>query len=120
MNGSALNERSYLSTSPTGEQAAPSGVRFRVVVPRDRLFLKGDHRQDSLDSRCHLSDESDEGRGQTAFVPVSDVVGPAFAVVSPFDRARRLRVPETFAGVPEPQEPAPAKGEIEPAGVSCS
>ena len=80
----------------------------------------GDHRDDSEDSRCHLSDVSAQGRGQAAFVPVSDVVGPAFAIVSPFDRAGRLRVPATFADVPAPGGPAPDKGEIEPAGVSCS
>ena len=75
-----------------------------MVVPRDRIFVMGDHRDLSADSRCHLSDVSTQGRGQTAFVPVSDVVGPAFAIVSPFDRAKRLHVPATFADVPAPTE----------------
>jgi signal peptidase I len=119
VNGTALDEHAYLYTSPSGVQVAPSEVRFTVVVPRDRIFVMGDHRNLSADSRCHLSDASPSGRGQTAFVPVSDVVGPAFAIVSPFDRAQRLRVPATFAGVPVPTEPAPERGEIEPAGVSC-
>ena len=119
VNGQPLDETSYLYTSASGQQVAPSDVQFTVVVPRDRIFVMGDHRDLSADSRCHLSDESQQGRGQTAFVPIDDVVGPAFAVASPFDRTRRLRVPATFADVPSPTEPAPERGTIEPAGVSC-
>jgi signal peptidase I len=119
VNGQALDETSYLYTSPGGTQIGPSDVEFSVVVPRDHIFVMGDHRDLSADSRCHLSDISTQGRGQTAFVPISDVVGPAFAIVSPFDRATRLRVPATFADVPSPTTAAPERGEIKPAGVSC-
>jgi signal peptidase I len=119
VNGTALDETAYLYTGPGGTQVAPSDVEFSVVVPRDRIFVMGDHRDLSADSRCHLSDVSTQGRGQTAFVPVSDVVGPAFAIVSPFDRAKRLRIPATFADVPAPTAAAPERGEIKPAGVSC-
>ena len=49
-----------------------------VVVPEDRIFVMGDHRDLSADSRCHLSDLSTrQGKGQVAFVPISLVVGPA-------------------------------------------
>jgi signal peptidase I len=119
VNGAALDETSYLYTSSSGAQVAPSEVDFSVVVPRDHIFVMGDHRDLSADSRCHLSDVSVQGRGQTAFVPVSDVVGPAFAIASPFDRAKRLRAPGTFAEVPAPAGAAPERGEIKPAGVSC-
>lgn len=119
VNGQALDEADYLYTDSSGTQVAPSEVEFTVVVPEDHIFVMGDHRDLSADSRCHLSDVSTQGRGQTAFVPVSDVVGPAFGIVSPFDRAKRLRVPATFADVPAPTKPAPVRGEIKPAGVSC-
>jgi signal peptidase I len=119
VNGTALDETDYLYTDSSGEQVAPSDVQFTVVVPRDRIFVMGDHRDLSADSRCHLADISQQGRGQTAFVPISDVVGPALAVVSPFSRATRLHVPETFVDVPAPTKAAPERGEIKPAGVSC-
>ncbi len=60
----------------------------------------------------------DAARG-IAFVPERLVVGPAFGIAAPFDRAQRLRTPATFAEVPDPTELAPARASIEPAGVSC-
>ena len=81
VNGKALDETSYLYSGPDG-QVNPSDVRFQVVVPKDRIFVMGDHRSLSADSRCHLSDLSDtQGKGQVAFVPIKLVVGPAFAIV---------------------------------------
>ena len=60
-----------------------------------------------------------QGIGQVAFVPISLVVGPAFAIAAPLDRASRLRRPSTFEKVPDPSEPPPTKAVIKPAGVSC-
>lgn len=120
VNGRALNETSYLYTDPDGEQVAPSELRFEVVVPRDRIFVMGDHRDLSADSRCHLSDLSvHEGKGQVAFPPIKLVVGPAFAVVAPFDRAARMHRPDAFANIPDPAGPAPAEAVIKPEGVTC-
>ena len=119
VNGYALDERSYLFGSP-GSQVSPSETQFQVVVPKDRIFVMGDHRDLSADSRCHLSDIStDQPKGAVAFVPEDLVVGPAFAIAAPFDRAQRLRHPATFDGVPPPAEPAPDRATIEPAGVTC-
>ncbi len=120
VNGYPLDETSYLYTSPDGTQVAPSEVRFTVVVPKDRIFVMGDHRDLSADSRCHLSDLSaTEAKGQVAFVPESLVVGPAVAIAWPLSRFEILRRPATFAGVPAPTESAPDVGVIEPEGVSC-
>lgn len=120
VNGQPLDESSYLYTDLDGTAVNPSDVQFEVVVPRDRIFVMGDHRDASADSRCHLSDLSDsQGQGQVAFVPVSLVVGPAFAIAAPFARAELLDAPETFAAVPAPTEPAPATAVIKPEGVSC-
>jgi signal peptidase I len=120
VNGHPLDERSYLYTDLDGEQVKPSEVKFQVVVPEDRIFVMGDHRDLSADSRCHLSDLSTRQRkGQVAFVPISLVVGPAFAIAAPFDRAGRMERPEAFAEVPAAKKPAPERAVIKPAGVTC-
>jgi signal peptidase I len=120
VNGYPLNETSYLYTDPDDDQVNPSDIKFEVVVPKDRIFVMGDHRDLSADSRCHLADLSTtQARGQVAFVPMSLVVGPAFAIAAPLDRAGRLRRPATFDNVPDPPEPAPARAVIKPAGVNC-
>ncbi len=119
VNGAALNETSYLYTAPDGVQVEPSAVRFEVVVPAGRIFVMGDHRDVSADSRCHLSDQSLQYRGAPAFVPENLVVGPAFAIAAPFNRAQLLKRPTTFDTVPAPTAPAPAEAVIIPANVSC-
>jgi len=62
---------------------------FRVTVPLDTLWVMGDHRSDSSDSRFH---QQEPGKG---FVPMKDVVGRAFAIVWPLDRAGSLDRPAT-------------------------
>jgi signal peptidase I len=120
INGYSLDESSYLYVDSDGVQVNPSDVRFHVVVPAGRIFVMGDHRDVSADSRCHLSDLSTtQSKGEVAFVPLDNVVGPAFAIVAPFSRASRLHRPANFVEVPAPSKPAPAKAVIKPEGVSC-
>jgi signal peptidase I len=120
VNGQPLDESAYLNRDAGGTQVKPSAVAFEVVVPQDRLFVLGDNRAESADSRCHLSDVwENEKKGAVAFVPMDLVVGPAFAVVAPFPHAKRLPAPPTFATVPAAGQPAPASAVIKPAGVHC-
>ena len=103
VNGQPLDEGTYLY-SENGQTVAPSEFPFDVVVPKDRIWVMGDHRNNSQDSRCHLT----EGTGGiAAFVPTADVVGSAVAVVYPFDRWRTLSRPATFDQVPAATAPAP-------------
>ena len=119
VNGQPLDETSYLYRDAAGEQVV-SSVTFEVVVPKDRLFVMGDHRDESADSRCHLTDVvPGTTKGATAFVPVDSVVGPTIAVVLPFNRAQRLHRPETFGTVPAAAQPAPDQASIKPADISC-
>jgi signal peptidase I len=118
VNGFSLDEARYLYTSPDGEKMKPSDVRFEVVVPKDRIFVMGDHRSLSADSRCHLADLS-QPRGEVAFVPIRLVVGPAVAIAAPFGRTTILHRPAVFAGVPAAKNPAPTEAVIKPEGVSC-
>lgn len=120
VNGTPLNESDYLYVDPvTGRQADPSSMSFDVVVPASTVFVMGDHRNASQDSRCHL-DEKIIGRpeGYQAMVPTSDIVGTAVAVVYPFSRFHTIDRPATFASVPAGQSP-PAKPIIKGPRVTC-
>lgn len=108
VNDVALDETSYLDPPPGGEPAVASSIRFTVVVPRDRIFVLGDNREHSRDSRCHLHDPDPRAvEGSSAFVPEDLVVGRAVAVLWPVGHARRLGIPATFVPVPAAQA-APA------------
>jgi signal peptidase I len=86
VNGVPLREDSYLYP---GER--PSRERFSVTVPPGRLWVMGDHRMDSADSRDHTDDP---GEGT---IPESAVVGRAFLVIWPLSQVHSLRIPGTFA-----------------------
>jgi len=88
VNGVPLDEGSYLAS---GEQ--PSLIDFDVRVQKGFVWVQGDNRSNSADSRVHLGDP---GGGQ---VPVDDVVGKVFSVVWPFDHAQLIQRPATFDAV---------------------
>ena len=63
---------------------APSAVEFEVVVPAGTVWLMGDNRANSADSRAHMGDP---GGG---FVPLPNIIGRAVLVMWPLDRIGSL------------------------------
>ncbi|WP_425583222.1 signal peptidase I [Streptomyces luteosporeus] len=87
VNGKALNEPYiFPGNTPCGDK--PFGP---IKVPQGRIWVMGDHRQDSLDSRYHQ--ELDRFQGT---VSEDQVVGRAIVVAWPVDRWSTLPVPDTF------------------------
>jgi signal peptidase I len=86
VNGVALNEKSYLYPGNP-----PSQTRFSVTVPANSVWVMGDHRDVSYDSRGHQYGFPGGGA-----IPESAVVGRAFIKIWPFSQFGLLSVPSTF------------------------
>jgi signal peptidase I len=68
-----------------------------VLVPKGRLWVMGDHRNDSSDSRYHCGAGGATSCDPTSStVPTSDVIGKAFVVAWPPSHWRTLGTPATF------------------------
>jgi signal peptidase I len=85
VNGVPLDEGSYVYPGNT-----PSAFSFKTTVPAGYVWVMGDHRGDSEDSRYH-TDELGGGA-----VPENEVVGRAFLVIWPPAQFRDLPIPSTF------------------------
>jgi signal peptidase I len=94
VNGYPLDEPYVTENAPVDAPPNPKECRSRrfneIVVEPGQLFVMGDHRLVSQDSRC---------QGQ---VPIENVIGRAFAIVWPSGRWDGLSVPATFEHVPKP------------------
>ena len=93
VNGKAIDETYVMP----GDK--PSELEFDITVPAGRLWVMGDHRSDSADSRSHLGDPG----GGT--VRLSDVIGRASATYWPLSRLGRFDRPDALADLPRVGEP---------------
>ena len=85
VNGVPLTEDRYVFGGDP-----PSTFKFSAVVPSRHIWVMGDHRSDSDDSRYHTGDP---GGGA---VPETQVVGRAFLIIWPPSQLRDLPIPTTF------------------------
>jgi signal peptidase I len=94
INGTAINEPYVHAGDP------PSIEKFDITVPPGKVWVMGDHRSDSGDSRFH-----DNGSGgKDGSVPEDLIVGRAVSIVWPLDRISWLSdYSDTFADVPDPK-----------------
>ncbi|MEU6555459.1 signal peptidase I [Streptomyces sp. NPDC046915] len=90
VNGKALNEQSYVYAGNTPCTDDDQGGQFKVKVPKGYVWVMGDHRQNSRDSRYNQDDK------YHGMVPVDDVVGRAIVKAWPINRWGTLPVPDTF------------------------
>ncbi len=92
VNGVALAEQSYLYPGDKPDSAS-AGIpaKFRVTVPAGYLWVLGDHRGISDDSRGHQADPGD------GMIPEKEVIGRAFVVAWPPSQWRILSIPKTFS-----------------------
>jgi signal peptidase I len=84
VNGRPLAEPYIDLASASTSQHSTAYTTFSVTVPKGDIFVMGDHRDDSDDSRINGP------------VPVSDVIGRAFVVIWPVSDWKTLPIPSTF------------------------
>ncbi|MFJ9903958.1 signal peptidase I [Streptomyces sp. NPDC101152] len=90
VNGKALNDASIVYPGNTPCSVDDQGGQFTVKVPKGYIWVMGDHRQNSRDSRYNQSDK------HNGMVPVDKVVGRAIVIAWPINRWSTLPVPDTF------------------------
>jgi signal peptidase I len=88
VNGVPLSEADYLYPGN-----APSATPFDITVPQGRLWVMGDHRDNSADSRAH------QNTPYGGTVSEKSVVGRAMVIGWPVGHWTRLTEPKTFASV---------------------
>jgi signal peptidase I len=97
VNGVSLDEP-YIYRDADGNQDPAADRKFEITVPKDRLWVMGDHRSASGDSLEHYEETNNI---EEATITEKSVVGRAFTVFWPVSRAKWLTVPDGFDKIPD-------------------
>ena len=89
VNGVSVDESGYINPG-----SAPSLIKFDVTVPAGKLWVMGDNRSNSEDSRFHMKEPS------KGFVSLDQVTGRAFAIMWPINHMSTIKNTDAFAAVP--------------------
>ncbi|UDY24224.1 signal peptidase I [Nocardioides sp. Kera G14] len=103
VNGTPLDEDEFIDPQQTcdGPQGPGCVPGWKAVVPKGKLFVMGDNRDDSADSSFHLCQSGGDTPcdPSSAFVDEKLVVGRVIALVWPFGRFSIEHRPDVFADV---------------------
>jgi signal peptidase I len=97
INGYSLDEP-FIYRDADGTQDPAADEPFDITVPAGRLWVMGDHRSASGDSLEHW--EQTENISE-ATIAEKSVIGRAFTVFWPVNRATWLSVPKEFDAIPD-------------------
>ncbi|QXG76901.1 signal peptidase I [Modestobacter sp. L9-4] len=100
VDGQPLDEPYIYQNSPLGAGGQAGREFSPVVVPEGRLWVMGDHRSASADSKAHMQDQ------YAGTIAVDDVIGKAALIVWPIDRFGVLHAPHI--------QPQQAQGQAAP------
>jgi len=102
VNGHSLDEP-FIYRDADGTQDPAADEPFSITVPAGRVWVMGDHRSASGDSLEHWEQTEDIAE---ATITTKSIVGRAFTIFWPVNRATWLSVPKQFDSIPVA---APAK-----------